>query len=283
MRNLTYPYPLTEGAFWPFGEVVAFPDVSVWKRPYLCRDLGPLVDEAYFNFACSAQPPEPGAQWYWICGTGWENGDGETSRAEYLLVVIGICLLGMAAYTQALCYPRNIFEQLFHYREWPQYYKTNAPSRIVTEIQGRRIGEGGEVEFLVTREARPGEGGSSGGAAAAGSEGAVWCAQSDLVQDGAGEVFGERGGHYGAFYDTYGSSTRDRLRTYDAHAAARERIERYQRPAAAAPVVGLSYRGGRPVVARADEGAHVVGRSAASRAAAKAERPRRSRTPSSRR
>ena len=134
-RNLTYPYPLTPA----FAKIVRqlsgglihqreddapFQDVTVWKRPYLCPG-GEMMDEPVQSFDCAmsrAHPPQPGQQWYWLCGTGWENADGSTSSVEYRLVVIFVCLLGMNLYAIALCYPSTLYEQLLVKWSIPKYY-----------------------------------------------------------------------------------------------------------------------------------------------------------------
>lgn len=71
MRNLTYPYPFTEGAFWPFRvEVIEqlglpvpsflpFPAVTVWKRPYLCPNGAQLFDEKIIGYDCPMAKAQP--------------------------------------------------------------------------------------------------------------------------------------------------------------------------------------------------------------------------------
>lgn len=240
-RNLTYPYPATEGAFFPFDQMVLFPDVSVWKRPYLCPG-GEMLDEAYFDFNCEAarnQKWVPGNQWFYICGTDWNDPSGIT-HLEYVLVVWGICFIGFNVYTQALCYPRNAIDQFFRLREFPKYYKTGVPSKLITEIQDDRIGADGYQEFLVTKMTEAAE-----------EEETVWARRTELVQDCAGPVYGEGHGLYGQLHDTYGGSTRDRLRTYDGRKHALERLrlaEEYARGTRAA-VRGISYSGPVPKAA----------------------------------
>lgn len=117
---LTYPYPFTPtGAFWPFKAKYipsliqdlgfsGFSDVTVWKRPMICppnaEGISPLLHEN-FDFRCPMAQQQPWIgnrhQWYWICGTDWDNGDnGATSHIEYILVVWGICLFGLNLFAQ---------------------------------------------------------------------------------------------------------------------------------------------------------------------------------------
>jgi len=239
-RNLSYPYPFTPAAFWPF-EGDMFESVTVWKRPYVCPG-GELMDERYIGFTCpKAQSQEwvPNNQWYWYCGTDWEDGSGLT-HVEYILVVWGLCFLGFNVYTQALCYPRNIFEQFFVLKEFPRYYKTDKPSKVVSKIIDDRVGEDGRQEVLVSQLGRGGK-----------DEGSVWIAREDLVQDCTGPVYGERGGLYGTLPDTYGGSSRDRLRVYDSYKHAMERLKLADEYAEnrRMQVSGINYRGAVPSAA----------------------------------
>ncbi|XP_053624402.1 uncharacterized protein LOC128683148 [Plodia interpunctella] len=59
----------------PFGQILH-------KRKYFCPDN---YDEKYFDFECVEGPkPQPGALWYTICGTRFEN------RSEYITVILTI-------------------------------------------------------------------------------------------------------------------------------------------------------------------------------------------------
>mmetsp|Transcript_2416 Transcript_2416/g.4756 ORF Transcript_2416/g.4756 Transcript_2416/m.4756 type:complete len:621 (+) Transcript_2416:178-2040(+) len=237
-RNLSYPYPFTPHAFPGLkGDIY---EVSVWKRPYICPG-GEMLDERYMDFTCPEalrQDWVPGNQWYWICGTDWEDGSGPT-HVEYILVVWAICIFGFNLYTQAMCYPRNVFEQFFQLKEFPKYYKTSAPTNLITSIQDSRVNEEtGFQEFQVTKVSL-----------VKGQTETTWEERHRLVQDGAGQVYAERGALYGTLFDTYGGSTRDRLRTYDGHQHALERIKLFQKLNKRAAVKGISYDSAVPKVA----------------------------------
>ena len=201
-----------------------------------------MLDEAYFDFNCEAARNQewiPGKQWFYICGTDWNDSSGIT-HLEYVLVVWCICFIGFNIYTQALCYPRNAVDQIFRLREFPKYYKTGVPAKIIAEIKDDRIGEDGTQEFLVSRMTEIGDGKET-----------VWEKRTELVQDCAGPVYGEGHGLYGQLHDTYGGSTRDRLRTYDGRKHALERLrlaEEYSQGSRAA-VRGISYSGPVPKAA----------------------------------
>jgi hypothetical protein len=126
---LTYPYPFTPtGAFWPFvrenlpafvTELTGFaglPDVTVWKRPMICppnaNGTSPLLEEN-FNFKCPMARRQQWIgkrhEWFWICGTDWDSGDGSTSHVEYILVVWGICIFGLNLYAQGEFYYTLLF------------------------------------------------------------------------------------------------------------------------------------------------------------------------------
>ncbi|XP_063373444.1 uncharacterized protein LOC134661339 [Cydia amplana] len=67
----------------PFGQ-------TLQKRKYFCPDN---YDEGYFNFHCvGGQKPQPGASWYVVCGTPFEN------RAEYIAVVSAIVTFAAAVF-----------------------------------------------------------------------------------------------------------------------------------------------------------------------------------------
>jgi len=255
MRNLTYPYPFTDGAFWPFTvsalpEAIrpahALPAVTVWKRPYICPYGSQLFDEKVVDFSCEMARKQTwlggGHMWYWICGTGWDSGDGSTSHIEYIIVIWGICLFGLNLYAQAFCYPRTLYEQFVELREFPRYYKTDAPTEVVVGFEGDRVNEdSGRRELLVARvDARTGE-----------ALEPAWVEKDELAQDAVGPVYGERGGMYGVLHDTYGKSTLDRIRTADAleHASARLNLfaERHRRR----PVGGIRYDAGYPMAEEA--------------------------------
>ena len=246
-RNLTYPYPFTDGAFWPFRVEVLdqlglpkpwflpLPTVEVTKRPYICPYGKQLFDEKIISFntgnAAAQKWVGNAHQWYWMSGTDWTN-HGTTSHQEYVLVIWAICLLGLNLYAQAFSYPRTLYEQFFELREFPRYYKTNEPETIVAEFEDRRFNpKDGREEFLVKRvDAKTNE-----------VVGESWERRDDLVQDAVGPVYAERGGLYGVFHDSYGKSTFDRLRLLDSLTHAKDRIALFERRASRRPVSGIAY------------------------------------------
>lgn len=171
--------------------------------------------------------------WYWICGTPFEDGSGHT-RPEYTLTIFAIAFIGIMAYTNALCYPRNFYQQFFVLGEFPKYYKIHHPKALIKNVQGDRIGADGKKEYKVTLQSvsKPRE------------EYTLWKKKSELVLDGAGQVYGERGGLYGVLHDTYQGSTRDRLRTYDAYKHAVERLKLYEDKGSRSRVAGIAYSSG---------------------------------------
>jgi len=247
-RNLSYPYPFTPVAFPPFLQSDTW-QVSVWKRPFICPYGSELFDEGYFNFACEqgrTQNWVPGNQWYFICGTDWSDGSGLT-HVEYILVVFAVCFIGFNAYAQAFCYPRNAWEQFFVLGEFPKYYKTNPPNKIITEFMEDRVNEEGRHEIRVKRKCADGS-----------CEEDVWQQRTELVQDGVGPVYGERNALYGVLFDTYGSSTRDRIRTRDGHRDALYRIQLFEQRAQRKSVAGICYQGPVPKAAILSEDGNQV-------------------------
>ena len=257
-RSLTYPYPFTEGAFWPFRVEVLeqlglpvpsflpFPSVTVSKRPYVCPNGKQLWDEPYVDFNCEMARKQPwignAHQWYWMCGTDWDNGhskgvlsgEAPTTHVEYVIVVWAICLVGLNLYAQCFCYPRTLYEQFVELREFPKYFKYDEPDALVAEFEARRFNDDGREEFLVRKvDAKTHR-----------DLGESWELREELVQDAVGPVYGERGGFYGVLYDTYGKSTLDRLRTLDSLAHARDRIKLFEERAQRLPVGGISYEHG---------------------------------------
>lgn len=63
------------------------------KHKYLCVEK---YDEAVFDFHCVKNLPKPGESWYTICGTKYPN------HLEYIVIVCGACMFGMAYYWQLL-------------------------------------------------------------------------------------------------------------------------------------------------------------------------------------
>jgi hypothetical protein len=252
-RNLTYPYPFTDGAFWPFrvevlqqiglpvdkpplNQYLPFPSVTVWKRPYICPYGNQLFDEKVVSFNCAMGKNQPwignGHSWYWICGTDWDSGDGSTSHFEYILVVWGICIFGLNVYAQAFCYPRTLYEQFFELCEFPKYYKTNNPDILVGKFEDKRINDiTGKEEYLV-QELR-------------GTDGKelreVWRERDDIIQDAVGPVYAERGGLFGVFHDTYGKSTMERVRLMESYDHSHDRLKLFDTREERRPVGGITY------------------------------------------
>lgn len=179
--------------------------------------------------------------WYYICGTPFNDGSGHT-HAEYILTIFAIAFIGIITYTNALCYPRNFYEQFFVLGEFPKYYKIHAPKEIICKVEADRVSTNGKKEYKVLLK----------GVRKSGPEYYAWRTKDDLVLDGAGQMYGERGGLYGLLYDTYESSTRDRLRTYDSYKFALDRLRLYETRAKRAEVKGIDYSRGLAKVAKKD-------------------------------
>ena len=242
-RNLTYPYPFTPNGF-PGMQRDWFPDVEVWKRPYLCEG-GVLMDEGVQDYHCPMAQAQTwkgeGNMWYWMCGTDWTNA-GETSHVEYIMLVWVICIVGLNLFAMAYVYPRTLYEQFFELGEFPRYYKTNNPEDLVLEIKDRRIGKDGVEEYKVSQTKY--DGSSS-------RVDQLWRKKTDLVMDAVGAVYGERGGHYGMMHDTYGGSTRDRLRCYDTLQHSLERLALHEASKVTNRKVGKRNRSKSPFIKRA--------------------------------
>mmetsp|Transcript_2906 Transcript_2906/g.4173 ORF Transcript_2906/g.4173 Transcript_2906/m.4173 type:complete len:601 (-) Transcript_2906:1140-2942(-) len=218
-RNISYPYPFTPSAWPPFLQTDLLPEISVWKRPYLCENEL-LLDEGVFGFECAKakeQPWVPGNQWFWICGTDFTNKGTGTSWWEYLFLIWGSCLLGINAFTMFFCYPRTIF----NLGEFPKYYKTDQPSEVIVSVEDSRTNEYGEKEFKVRVASKPTMldhlfdlNGQKSGKSSQNTR-VKWETKRNLEQDGVGAEYGERGGLYGQMFDTYYSSTRERLRIFE--------------------------------------------------------------------
>ena len=113
-------------------------------------------------------------------------------------------------------YPYNLYDIVFRFGEFPKYYKSDVPKNFIAGIQGVRINEDtGKQEFSVQRLRR-------------GKVQTTWEARDALELDGAGQCYGENGGHYGLMYDSYGGSTRDRLRTFTQRQHAMDRLSLYE-------------------------------------------------------
>lgn len=244
VRELTYPYPLTPSAWPSFLQADVFQDVTVWKRPFLCppnvTDPAIALDEGTFGFDCPearAQAWSPGNNVYWICGTDYTNKGSGTTWAEYVILVWGASLLGINVFAMFLQFPRTLFSQVFFYREFPVYYKVEDPRFLVDEVLDARVHPpSGQQQLKVRR--RPSPSWRLGGWwRGPGRPEEAWVARDELVQDGSGPAYGEQGGLYGVLFDTFGNSTRDRVRTFEARRHALERIKILDNAAPA----GISY------------------------------------------
>jgi len=253
MHNLTYPYPFTAG-FKQFESMLSlaegtipesltngFADVTVWKRPYLCEDEI-LLDEGTFGYSCEKARQQkwvPGNQWFWICGTDWDNKTGETSWWEYFFLIFGSSIIGINIYAILLAYPRTLFD-LIRQRDFPRYYKADNPEFLIAEIEDSRVNKDGEEEFKVKTVPLKNNYGYFAGT----STETRWISRARLENDSAGQMYGERGGLYGVLHDTYDSSTKDRLRTFVSRKHALDRLELYGKNAATyrnAASPGISY------------------------------------------
>ena len=237
-RNLTYPYPFTPAAFPPFLQSEIFPNVEVWKRPYLCPNGESHFDEGTFGFECEEAKEQiwqgKGNQWYWICGTDWDSKDGSTSKMEYVLIVWVICLVGMNVFAQAYCYPRTLLDQI-KLGEFPRFFEYDAPIDIVSRVTDRRINPTTGVEEYRVQKINVEDG----------RESSTWETKPDLIADAVGPVYAERGGLYGVLHDTYGGSTRDRLRTFDSLSHSLARLETFKARGSVIAEERIVYRGGR--------------------------------------
>lgn len=80
------PCQETTPVYTAFGHVLE-------KHKYLCVEK---YDEAVFDFHCVKNLPKPGESWYTICGTRYPN------HLEYIVIVCGACMFGLAYYWQLL-------------------------------------------------------------------------------------------------------------------------------------------------------------------------------------
>lgn len=171
--------------------------------------------------------PKPGTEWYTLCGTSYVDVEsGRDIYAEYVMMICGVCLVGMYVFTAILAYPRTLFDILFDCK-LPKYYKihghpgvTGSVKKILqkrtaytntsnnTQNDADKNFEDDEY-YLVEREDGKTE----------------WRSKSTLVSDGIGAIYGERGGLYGLNGIHGETSTRERLRTFDSYNHALERIK----------------------------------------------------------
>ena len=181
--------------------------------------------------------PKPGTEWYTLCGTSYIDVEtGRNTYAEYVMMVCGVCFLGMYVFTAILAYPRTLFDIVFDC-QLPKYYKIHGhpgingsikrilkrKKIIEVEIDENRVTDGiiaaggnqqnQEAIYLIEREDGKTE----------------WKSKSTLVSDGIGATYGERGGLYGLNGIHGETSTRERLRTFDAYNHALERIKMWKK------------------------------------------------------
>ena len=166
--------------------------------------------------------PAPGTEWYTICGTSYiDMESGRDTYAEYVMLICGVCLLGMYVFTAILAYPRTLFDIIFDC-EWPKYYKIHAHPGLRGSVKRiiRKSVTGGEGDdaidedkYLIEHDDGTSE----------------WMEKSSLVSDGVGPMYGERGGLYGLHGIHGETSTRERLRTFNSYNNAIERIKMWKK------------------------------------------------------
>jgi len=167
--------------------------------------------------ACSL--PAAGVDWYTLCGTSYVDPEsGRNLFPEYALLVIGVSIVALCIFASTLAYPRTLLELLRDGR-LPRYWKTaGAPAQPVVRILERQVDSSTGVErFLVERK---------------GASEPQWAPRAELVCDGAGPAFGERGGLYGVHGVHGETSTRERLREFNNYNHAVERIKLWKKTTA---------------------------------------------------
>lgn len=106
-----------------------------------------------------------------------------------------------------------MYNIVFRFQEFPKYYKLDYPHRFTDVIEDSRINElTGKQEFKIIQK----DGFKS-----------TWIEGNQLEHDSVGQMYGERHGLYGLSNDAYGSSTRERMRTFLSRKYAVERLEMY--------------------------------------------------------
>jgi hypothetical protein len=163
--------------------------------------------------------PTAGAEWYTICGTAYVDDDGtgglRSIYPEYVMMLLGLCSLSVYLFAAILAYPRTIFDIVWDLK-LPRYYKIEGEptSGNIVSIRGKKINKvSGREEYLVKRNK--------------GSQG--WEPKHRIVSDGTGPIYGERGGLYGIHGVHAETSSRERLRMYDSHRNAVERISLWKK------------------------------------------------------
>ena len=164
--------------------------------------------------------PDAGQEWYTLCGTPYVDPvTGRYIGAEYAWLVCGVGIVAMSIFTQVLAYPRTLCDVL-RTCDPPKYYKVAPQSRraALAEVIGREgvdLKKGGAALYRVAMADGDGR-----------RRGEVVVSRDDLVSDGMGPVYAERGGLYGFYGVHLETSTRERLRYFDAHQAALDRLSR---------------------------------------------------------
>ena len=166
--------------------------------------------------------PAPGTEWYTLCGTSYiDMESGRDTYAEYVMLICGVCLLGMYVFTAILAYPRTLFDIIFDCT-CPKYYKIHGHPGLRGSVKRiiRKSVTGGEGDdavhedkYLIEHDDGTSE----------------WMEKSSLVSDGVGAMYGERGGLYGLHGIHGETSTRERLRTFDSYNNAIERINMWKK------------------------------------------------------
>ena len=131
------------------------------------------------------------------------------------MMLIGLCSLSIYLFTAILAYPRTIFDIVWDLKP-PKYYKIKGEPTAgnITTICDKRVNRAsGREEYLVERSRRARQ----------------WEPKHNIVSDGTGPVYAERGGLYGIHGVHAETSSRERLRAFDSHRNAVERIKMWKK------------------------------------------------------
>ena len=167
--------------------------------------------------------PSVGKEWYTLCGTPYiDPRSGRDTSSEYVMVVVGTCLVAMCLFTQIYHYPRTLFDVIRNC-EVPKYYKVKAQNnqKILKQIYNHKIDTTNGEELYQVEHV-----GSNESDSVDSENNRKWIRKEKLVSDGMGPVYGERGGLYGWHGVNHETSTRERLRTFDSYGHALERLQR---------------------------------------------------------
>lgn len=177
--------------------------------------------------------PMQGTEFYTICGTPYIDPiTGRDTSYEYIMVICGVCFVAMTLFTSIYHYPLTLLDVLLSgFRIVPMYYKVKGQNNkyIVNKIIQKKVNTTtGKALYLVSHINRNDAtnindfmvlGGGGGG-----DNNSEWVEKKNLVSDGMGPVYGERGGLYGYHGVHHETSTRERLRTFDSYCHAMERL-----------------------------------------------------------